>query len=123
MDVIAATESLAALAQETRLRAFRLLVEAGPEGMPAGEIARRLGVPHNTLSVHLAQLTRAGLARSRRESRSIIYLADLAGVRDLIAFLVQDCCHGRPEACGPLLDAVLPLAACCPAPVAREVGA
>ena len=98
------------------MRAFRLLVEAGEEGVPAGEIARRLDVPHNTLSTHLAQLTRAGLVRSRRESRSIIYMADLAGIRALLAFLVQDCCHGRPEACAPLLDAALPLSACCPAP-------
>lgn len=114
MDVIAAIDRFAALAQDTRLRAFRLLVEAGAEGMPAGEIARRLGVPHNTMSVHLAQLTRAGLIRSRRESRSVIYLADFAGVRALLAFLLQDCCRGRPEACGPLLDAALPAAACCP---------
>jgi DNA-binding transcriptional ArsR family regulator len=64
----------------------------------------------------LGQLTRAGLIRSRRESRSIIYMADLAGTRALLAFLVQDCCRGRPEACAPLLDAVLPLSACCPAP-------
>jgi len=98
------------------MRAFRLLVEAGEAGVPAGEIARRLEVPHNTMSTHLAQLTRAGLIRSRRESRSIIYMADLAGIRALLAFLVQDCCQGRPEACAPLLDAVLPLAACCPPP-------
>ena len=104
---------MGALGQETRLRAFRLLVEAGEEGVPAGEIARRLDVPHNTMSSHLALLTRAGLIRSRRESRSIIYTADFAGIRALLAFLVQDCCRGRPEACGPLLDAVLPVAACC----------
>lgn len=113
MDVTAAVEAMNALGQETRMRAFRLLVEAGGEGVPAGEIARRLDVPHNTMSSHLAQLTRAGLIRSRRESRSIIYMADLAGLRALLAFLVQDCCHGRPEACAPLLDAVLPLATCC----------
>ena len=104
-----------ALGQETRLRAFRLLVEAGEEGVPAGEIARRLDVPHNTMSTHLAQLARAGLVRSRRRSRSIIYMADLAGTRALLAFLVEDCCRGRPEACGPLLDAALPVAACCAA--------
>ena len=117
MDLSAAVEGMNALGQETRMRAFRLLVEAGEEGVPAGEVARRLDVPHNTMSTHLAQLTRAGLIRSRRESRSIIYMADLAGVRALLAFLVQDCCQGRPEACGPLLDAVLPLSACCPAPM------
>ena len=116
MDVLAAVESMGALGQETRLRAFRLLVEAGEEGVPAGEIARRLDVPHNTMSSHLAQLARAGLIRSRRESRSVIYVADFAGIRALLAFLVEDCCRGRSEACGPLLDAALPLAACCPAP-------
>jgi DNA-binding transcriptional ArsR family regulator len=116
MDLLAAVEAMNALGQETRMRAFRLLVEAGKEGVPAGEIARRLDVPHNTMSTHLGQLTRAGLIRSRRESRSIIYMADLAGTRALLAFLVQDCCRGRPEACAPLLDAVLPLSACCPAP-------
>jgi ArsR family transcriptional regulator, arsenate/arsenite/antimonite-responsive transcriptional repressor len=118
MGLTAAVEAMNALGQETRMRAFRLLVEAGEEGVPAGEIARRLDVPHNTLSTHLAQLTRAGLVRSRRESRSIIYMADLAGIRALLGFLVQDCCHGRPETCAPLLDAVLPLAVCCPAPQA-----
>lgn len=114
MDLSAAVEAMNALGQETRMRAFRLLVEAGE--VSAGEIARRLEVPHNTMSTHLAQLTRAGLVRSRRESRSIIYMADLAGTRALLAFLVQDCCRGRPEACAPLLDSVLPLSACCPAP-------
>ena len=112
MDLTAAVEAMNALGQETRMRAFRLLVEAGEEGVPAGEIARRLDVPHNTMSTHLALLARAGLIRARRESRSIIYMADLAGTRALLAFLVQDCCRGRPEACGPLLDAVLPVAAC-----------
>ena len=116
MDDTVATEAFGALAQDTRLAVFRLLVEAGAEGMPAGDIARCLGVPHNTMSTHLAQLTRAGLVRSRRESRSIIYMADLAGIRALLAFLVEDCCQGRPDACAPLLDAVLPLSACCPAP-------
>ncbi|WP_368040672.1 ArsR/SmtB family transcription factor [Roseicella sp. DB1501] len=98
------------------MRAFRLLVEAGDDGLQSGEIARRLDVPHNTMSTHLAQLTRAGLIRSRRASRSIIYVADFPGIREMLAFLVQDCCQGRPELCGPLLDAALPVAACCPAP-------
>lgn len=120
MDIAAAIDSFGALAQDTRLRAFRLLVEAGEEGMPAGEIARQLGVPHNTMSVHLAQLARAGLIRSRRESRSVIYLADFDGIRALLAFLLQDCCRGRPEACGPLLDAALPAVACCPTPPERR---
>ncbi len=111
-----ATEAFGALAQDTRLAVFRLLVEAGAEGMPAGEIARHLGVPHNTMSTHLAILARAGLVASRRESRSVIYAADYGGIRALIAFMVQDCCRGRPEVCAPLLDAALAPAAarCCP---------
>ena len=117
MDEIAAVESLSALAQDTRLRVFRLLVETGPEGLPAGEVARRLGVPANTMSTHLAVLTRAGLVHARRDSRLVIYAADVAGLRGLIAFLLEDCCRGRPEACGPLLDAALaPAIACCPPP-------
>ena len=114
-----ATEAFGALAQDTRLAVFRLLVEAGAEGMPAGDIARRLGVPHNTMSTHLAVLARAGLVASRRESRSIIYAADYGGIRALIAFMLQDCCKGHPETCAPLLDAALAPAAarCCPPPV------
>ena len=116
MDEKLATKAFGALAQDTRLAVFRLLVEAGAEGMPAGEIARRLGTPHNTMSSHLGVLARAGLVTSRRESRSIIYAADYGGIRALIAFMVQDCCKGRPETCAPLLDAALAPAAarCCP---------
>ena len=118
MDAKLATEAFGALAQDTRLAVFRLLVEAGAEGMPAGDIARRLGTPHNTMSSHLAVLARAGLVTSRRQSRSVIYAADYGGIRALIAFMVQDCCKGRPEACAPLLDAALAPAAarCCPPP-------
>lgn len=112
MDEIASVEALAALAQETRLRAFRLLIRQGSDGLPAGEVARRLGAPHNTMSTHLAILARAGLVTSRRESRQIIYAVEGNGVRDLIAFLVEECCGGRPGACAPLIDAALPLAAC-----------
>ncbi len=115
MEVQTATEAFGALSQETRLAVFRLLVEAGADGMPAGDIARHLGVPHNTMSTHLAILSRAGLVGSRRDGRSVIYAADYAGVRDLISFLLQDCCKGRPEVCAPLLQAALP-ATCCPAP-------
>ena len=117
MDAKHATGVFAALAQDTRLAVFRLLVEAGAEGMPAGEIARHLGTPHNTMSTHLAILACAGLVTSRRESRSIIYTADYDGIRRLIAFMVQDCCKGRPEVCAPLLDAALAPAAarCCSA--------
>lgn len=122
MDMKAATEAFGALSQETRLAVFRLLVEAGAEGMPAGDVARHLGVPHNTMSTHLGILVRAGLAASRRDGRSIIYAADYDGIRMLIAFMLQDCCRGRPEVCAPLLDAAFAGAAarCCPSSATPE---
>lgn len=98
--------ALGALAHPTRLAAFRHLVQAGPGGLAAGEAARLLNVPHNTLSTHLAELARAGLVGSRRDGRSVIYSADLDGLASLVSYLVVDCCGGRPEACGdshPLL--------------------
>jgi DNA-binding transcriptional ArsR family regulator len=100
MDERIAIEALAGLAQEHRLRVFRLLVREGPRGLPAGQIAERLGVPASTMSSHLAQLERAGLLRSRRDQRRIIYAVDLEGIRHLLAFLIEDCCQGRPELCG-----------------------
>jgi DNA-binding transcriptional ArsR family regulator len=100
MDERSAIEALAGLAQEHRLRVFRLLVREGPIGLPAGEIALRLGVPPSTMSSHLAQLERAGLLRSRRDQRRIIYAVELEGVRSLLAFLIEDCCQGHPEICG-----------------------
>jgi len=103
MDDKSAIEALAALAQPTRLNIFRRLVAAEQSGLPAGEIARRLDVPHNTLSTHLAVLLRAGLVSSTREGRTIRYRAELDGVRALVAFLTADCCGGRPELCGPLI--------------------
>ncbi len=96
-DVIAA---LAALAQESRLDVFRLLVQAGPEGMPAGQIAERLGVPGNTLSFHLNQLRHAGLVTFRRESRSLIYAAEYSAMNDLLAYLTENCCQGDAAGCG-----------------------
>jgi ArsR family transcriptional regulator, arsenate/arsenite/antimonite-responsive transcriptional repressor len=114
MDLTNATEAFGALAQETRLAVLRLLVEAGPAGLPAGDVARKLGVPHNTMSTHLAILARAGLAKARRDGRSVIYAADFAGMRELIAFLLRDCCKGHPEACAPLLDVALPVPCCAP---------
>jgi ArsR family transcriptional regulator, arsenate/arsenite/antimonite-responsive transcriptional repressor len=89
-----AVEKLAALAQETRLAIFRLLVEAGPEGMNAGAIAEAVGVPAATLSFHVAQLARAGLVTSRQESRFIYYSTNFAAMDDLIAYLTDNCCHG-----------------------------
>ena len=100
--------SLAALAQSTRLDVFRLLVQHEPAGLPAGEIARHLAVPHNTMSSHLAILTRAGLVRSERHSRSIIYRASLDAVQGVVTFLLNDCCGGRPEVCAPVVAAVTP---------------
>ena len=111
MDIIDATRALSALSQQTRLETFRLLVRCGDDGLPAGEIGRALEVPHNTLSSHLAILSNAGLVRSRRDGRSVIYSIDFAGVRGLMSFLMEDCCQGRPEVCGPALDSVV--AGCC----------
>lgn len=111
MDITAATRALAALSQTSRLEAFRLLVKSGADGVAAGKIAEILNIPHNTLSTHLATLVNAGLAVSRRESRSIIYRVDFDGTRELLSFLVEDCCQGRPEACLPALESVLP--GCC----------
>lgn len=91
---------LAALAQESRLAAFRLLVVAGPEGMPAGEIGEELAIPPATLSFHLKELVHAGLIESRRESRSIRYSLCTSAVKELFEFLMEDCCQGRPELCG-----------------------
>ena len=95
-----ALAALAALGQPTRLEIFRLLIRREPEGFAAGAIADAVSAPHNTLSTHLAILARAGLVRGAREGRSIIYRADIAGMRDLISFLVTDCCDGHPELCG-----------------------
>jgi ArsR family transcriptional regulator, arsenate/arsenite/antimonite-responsive transcriptional repressor len=117
MDTGKAIQALGALAQKTRLDVFRLLVTHEPEGLPAGEIARRLGVAHNTLSAHLAGLTRAGLTNAERHSRSIIYRADLAMIRRLAAFLVEDCCGGDSASCEPIMAD----RACFPSKVAADV--
>jgi DNA-binding transcriptional ArsR family regulator len=93
--------ALGALAQETRLDIFRLLVQRGPEGLPAGELGSRLGQPSPTMSFHLNQLRFAGLVSSRRESRSIIYSANFKVMTDLLAYLTENCCGGRPELCSP----------------------
>lgn len=106
-----AIEAFAALAQATRLDVFRLLVTQEPQGLAAGEIATQLGVPHNTMSSHLAILSRAGLISSRRESRSIIYRAELASFQKLALFLLEDCCGGDAIVCAPVVKT---LSACCP---------
>ncbi|WP_126974550.1 ArsR/SmtB family transcription factor [Frigidibacter oleivorans] len=106
MEKNRAISSLAALAHDQRIDVFRLLVQAGPEGIPAGEIAAALKSPANTLSNNLRILTAAGLIRSAREGRSIRYFADMDGMRVLLAFLMQDCCGGRAELCQPVLDTI-----------------
>ena len=102
MEIEHSIVAFAALAQSTRLDVFRLLVKHEPEGLAAGDIARELAVPQNTMSAHLAILARAGLVTSERQSRSIIYRANLAAFRNLTAFMVEDCCGGRAELCAPV---------------------
>ncbi|GAA0770546.1 MAG: ArsR/SmtB family transcription factor [Brevundimonas aurantiaca] len=110
MEFEPAILALAALAQPTRLEAFRLLVRSEPEGLAAGAVADRLAVPANTMSAHLGVLSRAGLIRAQRRSRSIVYRADLDRLGDLVLFLLKDCCQGRAELCQPLLAELAP---CC----------
>lgn len=110
MDNDAGLAALGALAQPTRLEVFRLLVRHEPEGMLAGEIARRLGIPHNTISTHLAILVRAGLVSCLKHSRTMTYRVELPMVRALVVYLLRDCCGGRPELCAPLIEDLAP---CC----------
>ncbi len=110
METEDAVLALAALSQSTRLEAFRTLVKYEPDGLAAGDLARLLEVPQNTLSAHLSVLTRARLVTSERQSRSIIYRANLAEFRDVAVFLLQDCCGGRPEVCEPVVQT---LQSCC----------
>jgi len=116
-----AIAALGALAQETRLDVFRLLVQKGPEGMPAGDLGARLGQPSPTMSFHLNQLRFAGMVTSRRESRSIIYSANFKAMNDLLGYLTENCCGGRPELCAPA-DAPACGTECAPgqAPVASK---
>jgi len=116
MDKNQAIETLTALAQETRLNVFRRLIKVHPDEIAAGEIARACKVPHNTMSTHLAVLSRAGLIRMRREGRTIFYGANLEGFRALVGFLTRDCCHGRAEICAPLITELT----CCVPPKVRE---
>lgn len=115
-----AISALAALAQPTRLAIFRLLVKHEPIGITAGVIAETVGAPHNTLSSHLAILVRAGLLRSSREGRTIIYRSDVEGMQSLISFLINDCCNGHPELCGLL--GIDPGAACGCARATKKAG-
>lgn len=106
MDKNRALAALSALGQDTRLDVFRLLVQAGSHGLLAGEISQALDVRQNTLSTNLAILLNAGLVRNSREGRAIRYHADMTGMRDLLGFLMQDCCGGHPEACQPVIDQI-----------------
>jgi len=112
MEMETAIKRLSAIAQEARLQVFRLLVKAGPEGVPAGDIARALDVPANTMSAQLLVLANAGLVKARREGRSIIYAINFEAMRDLLVFLTEDCCGGRAEMCAPLAG-IASRANCC----------
>ena len=101
METNEASTRFSALAQPARLEIIRLLVKAGPSGKPAGKIADALGAPAPTMSFHLKELVRAGLILSRKEGRSVIYAADYGGMRDLVDFLLADCCQGDKRLCGP----------------------
>jgi len=111
MEKKGAVERLSALAHDGRLAIFRLLVKAGPEGVAAGEIARRLRTQANTMSAQLLILANAGLVKARREGRSIIYAADFDRMGSLLLFLTEDCCGGKPEICAPLFSVAN---RCCP---------
>jgi ArsR family transcriptional regulator len=100
MDESRIVASLAAMAHQHRLRIFRLLVKQGPSGMPAGEIAHAVGISATNTSFHLKELDRAGLLRATREGRYIRYAVDVEGMRELLTYLTEDCCQGRPELCG-----------------------
>jgi DNA-binding transcriptional ArsR family regulator len=111
MEKPAAIAALAALAQESRLDIFRLLVQTGAEGMPAGQIGEQIGLPSATLSFHLNQLRHAGLVAFRREGRSLIYVAAYPVMNDLLSYLTENCCQGDAASCGVVL---------CDPPVARK---
>lgn len=111
MDEKKTVAGLAALAQATRLQTFRVLVANEPDGVPAGELARIVGVPQNTMSAHLTILASAGLVFGERQSRSIIYRAELEFFRSIMLYLLKDCCGGNARLCAPLIADLTP---CCP---------
>lgn len=111
METKVALSQLSALAQENRLAVFRLLVKAGHDGLPAGDIACALNVPPNTLSAQLNILSQSGLVTGQRQGRSIIYSANVDAVSGLIVFLMEDCCEGRTDVCAPVLE--MARSACC----------
>ena len=112
MEITQAVTSLAALAQETRLSIFRLLVEAGPDGQSAGRIGEKLAVPAATLSFHLKELSRAGLVSARQEKQFIYYAVDFEHMAELMTFLTENCCQGMPQACLTVVETAL--GSCCP---------
>lgn len=119
MDLKDAVTALAALAQETRLSIFRLLVEAGPEGVSVGSIGQALKVPGATLSFHLKELARAGLISSRQEKQFIYYAADFGRMAELMIFLTQNCCQGMPKECLTVVETAL--GSCCsPQPATKK---
>ena len=122
MQAASVIRALGALAQEHRLAVFRLLVQAGPEGMPAGALAEALGVPTSSMSFHLAQLANAGLVAQRRQSRSIIYSTDFGAMNALMAYMTENCCGGVPCApasasfsanCAPAVSSARSKSTCC----------
>lgn len=113
MESSSALDALAALAQETRLSVYRLLVEAGPEGVSVGRIGQALKVPGATLSFHLKELARAGLVWSRQEQRFIYYAVDFERMAALMTFLTENCCRGMPRECLAVVETAL--GSCCPA--------
>lgn len=115
MDELLALDALAALAQPTRLAAFRTLVAHEPDGLPAGDLARALNAPQNTLSTHLSILARAGLVEGQRQGRSVIYRAKILQLRALLGFLLENCCGGDVVACAPPLADIF---RCAPSPKA-----
>lgn len=106
MDISKTTSAFSALSQPTRLEVFRLLLKAGAEGMPAGEIGEQLHVRQNTMSANLSVLLHSGLVRNQRQGRTIRYFVEFDRLRDLLGFLMEDCCGGRPELCQPVLDEI-----------------
>ena len=112
MEITSAVAALAALAHEGRLTVFRMLVKAGQDGVAAGDIARRLGVPASSLSANLTVLSHAGLIRSRREGRSIIYSAAYDRMAGLLGYLVEECCEGSPAICAPLVETIARASSC-----------
>lgn len=114
METKQAVQALSALAHEGRLSIFRELVQAGPDGLAAGEVGRRVGIAPNTLSASLTVLAHAGLVSSQREGRSIIYSAGYGQMGALLGYLMEDCCGGSPQVCAPLA-VIVSQAACCAA--------